>query len=331
MRFDRGTHVAMLMLMLMLMVVVGSAACGSSHDVAGPRLDGGPEGGVDSDAGPVVPEGPVVCAGNVCDEGDECCTLTGECFDPADASACVVPAGETTPGACASNADCAPDEMCDAGGDMPIGPFVCTGGLGICAPRRYDACNLPGPGNLGVCGCDGRTYPAHCFARLAGVRVVHNTPCGRWIGSETRWLCDSAGSECPEGFHCTPEECVPDDPMIACGLDEQCPSGQRCCAMLGYCVESDCADCCRLPPVGTSYPCRTDEDCGRFVLWGMPPLWCGGMGCGPEGGGCMRLNRSECTGELAAVCGCDGRSYANACWAEREAVRIDHLGECDSP
>jgi hypothetical protein len=35
-----------------------------------------------------------------------------------------------------------------------------------------------------------------------------------------------------------------------------------------------------------------------------------------------------CTEQYEPVCGCDGRTYGNACHAQREGVRVAHQGEC---
>jgi hypothetical protein len=36
----------------------------------------------------------------------------------------------------------------------------------------------------------------------------------------------------------------------------------------------------------------------------------------------------SCGGELIPVCGCDGTSYTNTCWAAEAGQRIAHDGNC---
>jgi hypothetical protein len=40
---------------------------------------------------------------------------------------------------------------------------------------------------------------------------------------------------------------------------------------------------------------------------------------------------AACTQEYRPVCGCDGKTYGNACEAARAGVSLDHQGKCKSP
>lgn len=295
-------------------------------DAAAPARDGASPA---RDAGiPEPPPGPVVCGGVECADEELCCTLDLRCFDPGDASACALPPGATEPDACASNADCAPDELCersDIFAEDDAITVACGGAIGHCVPvREAEAC---GGFGRGVCGCDGRTYPNPCSASRAGVRVSWNRPCGDPLGEET-FACDEGHPTCPDGWHCdfAAGTCVDEHPFVACGTDAQCPEGLTCCEVVGACTPSDCPDCCYVPPPGTSFPCRTDADCDVLPS-DMGELFCGGGESCDAPAGCVGRELS-CGGELAPVCGCDGVSYANSCWASRDGIRIAHDGEC---
>ncbi len=70
--------------------------------------------------------------------------------------------------------------------------------------------------------------------------------------------------------------------------------------------------------------CRDDADCPREQYCVKPLGECDGVGECVE-----RLGQEvQCLAVWDPVCGCDGQTYSNACYAAKAAVSIDYLGEC---
>lgn len=303
------------------------AASGPTDAGARPRPDSGPR---DPDVEP--PPGAVVCGGIICAAGEECCLLTASCVPVGDSS-CRVPGDTPIPDACARDSDCAEGQLCgspdadDMWMSMTYGQ--CGAIVGRCfEPRGPELCS----GSFPVCGCDGRTYDDPCAASRALTRVGRVGACGTENGY--RQLCDDPDG-CFSHAHCDLAEgvCVREDAIIACGIDAQCPEHALCCGITGTCYDASRPELCTLPPEGTEYPCAGADDCARYdgSYWsfsGPAPgrTFCGGPGCGPIGG-CMEVPRS-CDGILEPVCGCDERTYQNACEAARARVRVLHDGAC---
>lgn len=244
----------------------------------------------------------VRCGEAICARGEMCCLVSGRCFDPAThPEQCVRPpqdAGE--PQTCASHADCGPEEYCRAA------PSSFCFGPGHCQPRsNCGSCN----GDFGVCavcGCDGNSYPSIQSACRAGVRTAGaRGACG--MGFVT-------GNPFDAGVRAAPLR-------HPCAYDAQCPTGLRCCQSLGVCVDPACPTCCRTPPPGTDFPCERDDQC-------YPSQYCAGEGCGTPGGCALVRGTGSCNGIVTQVCGCDGRTYINACWATGAGVRVAHSGAC---
>lgn len=65
-----------------------------------------------------------------------------------------------------------------------------------------------------------------------------------------------------------------------------------------------------------------------------PRLYCkrefGACVANPKGPGTCRYAPDLCTDEVKPVCGCNGKTYENACLAEIEDANIAHEGSCNS-
>ena len=232
-----------------------------------------------------------------------------------------------TPGIC-------PGGPC-AGCGNPLCELECSQGQvcsdannGACV-QQPECCEDDGNG-LPACGCDGRLYATACDAIREGV-------------SPGREFDDCDSGTCTEDSECLPDEYCRKQPGVQ-----------------GYCVKrpTTCGEACGDPVCVTdgiwyASACHALRD-GKTIADDpavcLPPTFCtdctageywqpeeDGACCDPaspsSAGACVqRPSVLTCsTQPTGEVCGCDGRTYANRCYAAAAGVTVDFDGPCPPP
>ncbi|MCB9644379.1 MAG: hypothetical protein H6728_15005 [Myxococcales bacterium] len=147
-----------------------------------------------------------------------------------------------------------------------------------------------------VCGCDGKTYSNACNAQAAGISLDYKGIC--LVGS-----CNYQGhayadnSSFSKGDGCN--TCTCNNGKVTC-TTLPCPPPQACGGIQGIICQNKSEMC--IMPNGS---CKTADAMGT-----------------------CQIRPQTCAKSLDPVCGCDGKTYNNACEAHVANVQVDYTGKC---
>jgi hypothetical protein len=205
---------------------------------------------------------------------------------------------------------------------------------GTCTAKP-DACNLI---YSPVCGCDDKTYGNDCAAAIAGVSVAKTGECA---GDPGKTCGARAGDTCAPGEYCnfTPVAlCGRADATGTCTKihDGACTANfDPVCGCDGMTYGNDCEAARAGAAVDHDGACATTGDtCGGLIgatcesgfFCNFPPAWACGDG---DGTGTCTAIPNVCGAVVKPVCGCDGKSYSNACQANANGISVLKQGACE--
>jgi hypothetical protein len=330
-----------------------AGAAGSGDAGAAGSGDAGAAGSAGSAGTPCQVAGASCGDGKYCKPDTDTCSITGVCEDLP--TAC--PIGCSLIGSCgcdgnvycnscaaaaagvgvsADGAACKADVPCSANADCSGKAQYCSfdaadqcGKIskGVCRPTPTACSKELAP----VCGCDGKDYGNACIAAAAGVSVAAEGTCAKGKSCTTNGEC-SDKELCQRGDGCAvPGECVA-KPLLCtkelapvCGCDGVVYDNACFAQQAGASVDtrSDKANACSL----TAATCggKTGKICAANQFCDYPD----GSLCGAaDQTGVCKARPGLCPLLKAPVCGCDGKTYGNACLAQQAGVDVSTNGAC---
>jgi hypothetical protein len=213
---------------------------------------------------------------------------------------------------CLENEDCGSNEYCVKRLGDCDGPGRCIDRL----PDMVQCLAVWDP----VCGCDGVTYANACYAAQAAVSIDYPGACvGGCLDNDDcppDEYCVKPLGDCDGAGRCIDR--LPDlvqcltiwDPV--CGCDgvtyaNACYAAQAAVSIdhLGECVEG----------------CRDNADCSVDTYCNKDTGDCDGVGA-------CAAYPMLCQNIWIPVCGCNGQTYSNGCYAHRAGINVAYEGEC---
>lgn len=221
-------------------------------------------------------------------------------------------------GECIDNSGCDEDSFCFKLQGFCNEPGFCLKDVDLaeCAGVPFDP----------ICGCDGLTHDNECLAHVAGVTVQRFGSCEEGVECKSNddcaedYFCFKKESFCAEPGFCfrepTPADCQDEEDFPVCGCDDATYRNECAANLAGVTVAYPGA-CDGLPR------CDSDEDCDGRSFCQFRDGFCAGLGK-------CEARPAQCPEDVVdPVCGCDGITYINDCFARAAGVSVSFRGKCD--